>query len=182
MICYPSIQEATPLIVAGPQRCGTRFVTNVLNFVPGVSLQDEIPYPVMSKVFELIDKCEKKFGSHHKEYTAKNWEQTKHDFMFSVWANLTQGKRRKIGKNLLFYGYKTPFHEIFFDQYNKFFEPVRPKYICCIRSFIDHYFSVHARWPERNILQVAKRFSHSLRQLRYYERTKIRGCFILFFG
>jgi hypothetical protein len=180
MICYPSIKNTTPLLVVGPQRSGTRFITNVLNSIPGVIIQDEIPDPIIRKVFATLDKCNQNFGARNRKQKPLNWEQTKHDFMFSVWANLTKGKRKNFDSKCIFYGYKTPFHEIYFDTYNDFFEPVRPKYICCVRNFMDHYFSVHARWPHRNIINVAKRYTHSLRHLRNI-KEKRPGDVLFFF-
>lgn len=180
VISYPTTQTATPLIIVGPQRSGTRFVTNVLNSVPGVVVQDEIPDSIMMNVLELISKCEKKYESADREYTVENWENTKHDFMFSVWSNLTQGKRKKTDKKCIFYGYKTPFHEVYFDFYNQFFYPVRPKYICCVRNFLGHYFSVHARWPKRSFVWIARRYVRSLRQLRYMKKKRPEDVFFFF--
>lgn len=180
MICYPSIKKTTPLLVVGPPRSGTRFITNVLNSVPGVIIQGEIPNPIIRKVFETIKTCNNNFESRNRNQTIKNWEQTKHDFMFSAWANLTKSKRKKFDSNCIYYGYKTPFHELYFDTYNDFFEPVRPKYICCVRNFLDHYFSVNARWSHRSIIMVSKQYTHSLRQLRYMKEKRPDDVFFFF--
>ncbi|MFP4573778.1 MAG: hypothetical protein ACLFNW_12500 [Desulfobacterales bacterium] len=179
MICYPSSDNAVPLIVAGPQRSGTRFVTNVLNSVPGVTLQGEIPQPVMERLVDLAWKSGKKYSSDKRNYVRAGWDASKYDFMFAAWANLTKGRRKKAGKNCIFYGYKSPFHEKYFDFYNEFFHPVRPKYVCCVRSFPGHYFSVNARWPDRSVARVARRYVTSLNQLRYIKEKRPED--VLFF-
>lgn len=180
MICYPQADTVTPLIVAGPQRSGTRFVTNVLNSVPEVTIQDEIRDSVMLSLVNLAKTCDKVYSLSHRKSRSENWDFTKRDFMFAAWANLTQGKRKKITSDCLFYGYKTPFHEMYFDFYNAFFAPIRPKYVCCVRLFIDNYLSVHARWPEKSIVSVAKKYVQSLRQLRYMKETRPDDVFFFF--
>lgn len=180
MICYPSIENATPLIVVGPQRCGTRFVTNVLNSVPGVTIHGEIPSPIMNRIIAVIKKCDKKYLNDDRNNIGENWQSTKWDLMFAAWANVTKGKRKKMDSDCLFYGYKTPFHEKYFDFYNAFFDPIRPKYVCCIRLFTDHYFSVQARWPRKSIISVAKRYVQSLRQLYYMKQQRPDDVFFFF--
>jgi hypothetical protein len=180
MTFYPSIRNTTPLLVVGPPRSGTRFITNVLNSVPGVIIQGEIPNPIIRKVFETIKTCNNHFEARNRNQAIKNWEQTKYDFMFSVWANLTKSKRKNFDSNCVYYGYKTPYHELYFDDYNDFFDPVRPKYICCVRNFLDHYFSVNARWPHRNIIMVSKQYTLSLRQLRYMKEKRPDDVFFFF--
>jgi len=180
MICYPSVDQATPLLVVGPQRSGTRFVTNVLNSLPGVTIQDEIPAGVMESLKWLTIKCENKYANSEIKARADSWECTKHDFMFAAWGNLTQGRRRESDTSCIYYGYKTPFHEKYFDFYNAFFDPVRPKYVCCIRSFIDHYFSVSARWPERTIHLISRRYINSLRQISYMKKQRPDAVLLFF--
>jgi len=187
MICYPIADKTTPIIVAGPQRSGTRFITNVLNSVPGVTIHGEIPAPVINNIIKVIRKCDQKYLRENIENSRKNWSITKRDFMFAAWANLNKGKRKKPDENCVFYGYKTPFHEKYFDFYNTFFDPIQPKYVCCVRGFIDHYLSVQARWPavqarwpERNILFVAWKYVQSLRQLRYMKAQRPNDVLLFF--
>ena len=172
MICYPSLEDATPLIVAGPPRSGTRFVTNVLNSVPWVTIQGEIPTPIMSSVIHLLDQADNVFTKNGKAAWQKNWQATKRDLMFALSGNLTKGSRIQSEEVCLYYGYKTPNHEHYFDIYNKFFHPIRPKYICCVRSFTEHFLSVKARWPQRSIMSVSKRYVKSLQQIRHMKNQR----------
>jgi len=172
MICYPSTDKVTPLIVAGPQRCGTRFVMNVLNSVPGFTINGEIPPSIMNRVISVVEKCDLKYLNDNRKNVGKNWNLTKRDFMFAAWANIGKDKRKEGGEKCFYYGYKTPFHEKYFDFYNGFFQPIRPKYICCVRCFNDHYFSVKARWPEKSISSVTKRYVRSLRRIRYMKQQR----------
>ena len=100
--------------------------------------------------------------------------------MFDAWAGLSKGRRRKSEKECIYYGYKTPFHERYFNFYNSLFHPTRPKYICCVRCFNDHYFSVKARWPERNIATISNRYVRSLRRIRHMKQQRPDDVFIFF--
>lgn len=172
LVCYPSAQQAIPLMVVGPPRSGTRFVTNVLNSLPGVSIQGEIPDSVMKTIKKLVQECDSFFAENKEKNWLKNWDSTKCDFMFAAWANLTKSKRRPSQTNCLYYGYKTPRHEFYFDFYNSFFHPIRPRYICCVRSFVDHCLSVQARWPKKSLFRVSKEYIQSLRQIRYMKKQR----------
>ncbi len=177
---HPSSNMATPLIVAGPQRSGTRFVTNVLNSIPGVTLQGEIPESIMDKIIDLAQKCNNKYSNSERSNIVDDWEDNKIDFLFSAWANLSQGKRKKKESNCIFYGYKSPFHEKYFDFYSTFLYPIRPKYICCIRPFLPHYFSVQARWPNKKIWNVVLRYVRSLNQIRRIKQERPQDVFLFF--
>ncbi len=180
MVFCPSAQLAIPLIVVGPPRSGTRFVTNVLNSITEVTIQGEIPEPVMKSVKKLVQECDSFFAENKEKNWLENWDLTKRDFMFAAWANLTKSKRRPSQSNCLYYGYKTPRHEFYFDFYNSFFHPIRPRYICCVRCFIDHFLSVQARWPKINMCRVTKDYISSLRQIRYMKNERPNEV-ILFF-
>ncbi len=172
MIFYPKAGETTPLVVAGPQRCGTRFVTNVLNSVSGVTIQDEISGSIMDSVVKVVKECNRQYARLDRTNRRERWDLTKRDFMFSVWGNLNKNRRTEASEDCLYYGYKSPYHEKYFDFYNALFDPIRPVFVCCIRSFMDHYFSVNARWPKRTIHFVSQRYVRSLRQIRYMKRKR----------
>lgn len=179
MHCYPSAEEVTPLIVVGPPRSGTRFIANVLNQVPGITIHGEIPDYILQGLFRVIKRCDRIYPKNADKSRGLNWDASKRDFMFASWANLTKGKKIKVESQTRFFGYKTPFHERYFDFYNNFFYPVHPVYICCIRSFPEHLLSVQARWPKRVIAYVALRYVMSLRQLRYMKEKSSEH--VLFF-
>ena len=179
MINYPSASQATPLIIVGPQRSGTRFVTNVLNAVPGVTLQGEIADSIIRYLMKVATQGDRLYAQSERTKRGEYWEKTRRDFMFAAWGNLSKENRVEPDPSCFFYGYKTPYHEVYFDFYNTFFAPVRPQYVCCVRSFLGHYFSVHARWPKRSILRIALRYVYSLRQLRYMKKTRPED--VLFF-
>ena len=133
----------------------------------------------MNKIVNLAKKCEQKYANSERKSTIQSWQRSKRDFMFAAWANLTQSKRLKAKQDCVYFGYKTPFHEVYFDFYNSFFEPVCPKYVCCARNFADHFLSVQARWPQRSISTVSRRYVRSLCQLRAMKEQRPED--VLFF-
>jgi len=170
---YPSADKVTPLIIVGPPRSGTRFITNVLNEVPGVTVQGEIPVFIIDRIIRTVKRFQRMYvtAGPEKELPDK-FSLASKDFMFAVWANLQKGKRREAGDDCRYFGYKTPYHEKYFDFYNTFFDPVQPIYICCIRRFEDHLLSVQARWPGRGIAYVALRYILSLRRIRLMKEKR----------
>lgn len=167
MNCYPKTESVIPLIVVGPPRSGTRFLANILNSIPEVVIQGEIDETIMKHVVYAV----KKFMKYQKHAVKSENVLVQHDklasFLFSSWANLSKQGRIEADSKCLYYGYKNPSHEYYFNFYNAVFHPVRPIYLCCIRSFKDHYLSVQARWPDQGIPWVALKYIRSLRQIRY---------------
>lgn len=172
MVSYPPADTTTPIIVVGPPRSGTRFITNVLNAIPGVTIHGEIPEPIINNVLRVVNKCDQMYVNNQFRNSAQNWDLAKREFMFASWATLNKNKPRKSDKDSIYFGYKTPFHEKYFDFYNNYFYPNQPEYICCIRSFPGHLLSVQARWPKRITPYIAFRYIMSLRQIRSMKEKK----------
>lgn len=161
-----SFDGVTPLIVVGPPRSGTRFVTAVLNAIPRVQLYSEIHDEILAPMKKSLRQAERVYDSSERDGSPAHWEARKRGLMYSVWHGLSADRQRPPRKKSLYIGYKTPFHEQHFEFYNRYFDPVRPVYICCIRSFVDHFLSVQARWPRHGIVYTAFRYIRSLRKIR----------------
>ena len=163
-----SRQTATiPLIVAGPPRSGTRFITNVLNKSPAVMLHGEIPEPMIRKLNKLVKVSDRIYLKNREipDRVKEKWRNSKPEFIFSAWAHLCKS-RAQPKRACIYYGYKSPWHERYFSLYNSYFAPVKPRFVCCIRSFEQHLLSVKARWPNRPTPKIAARYVFSLRQIR----------------
>lgn len=181
VVCYPSVRYATPLLVVGPPRCGTRFVTNVLNKVPGVVIHGEIHNKVVQSLFKVIETCNKVYETKGRpDGWTERWNVQRHDFLLAAWANLTKGHRKKSPVDCLYYGYKTPRHEKYFDVLNRFFAPIHPHYVCCIRNFCDHLLSVQACWPKVSSLEASLKYIQSLRHIRYMKQQRPKDVHLFF--
>jgi hypothetical protein len=164
------LNDAIPLIVCGRQRAGTRFITQALNSFYEVSLQGEIPNPVMKSAIRFISDCNKFYANAAKSETSgtaqlRRWERKRVQLMFEIWAGASQSNRQPIPKDCKYIGYKRPNNEQFFEFYESVFINQKPRYIYCIRNFRDNFLSISSRWPERTIDQVAKDYLGSLDQL-----------------
>jgi hypothetical protein len=139
---------------------------NILNQVPGVVLQGEIPGQIMDRVIKVARSCERTYvdASNTTAQKATNWHAKKRQYMFWAWATVSKSSLKAFAGSR-YYGYKSPYHEKYFQFYNEFFGTQRPKYVCCIRSFRQHLLSVQARWPRRSIAYIAMRYTMSLRQV-----------------
>ena len=165
------LNDAIPLIVCGRQRAGTRFITEALNSFHSVSLQGEIPNPVMKSAIRFISQCDAFYANAAKSGTSgiqqlRHWKRKRVWLMFDIWAGASQSKRHPTPNDCKYIGYKRPNNEQFFEFYENIFIKHKPRYIYCIRNFRDNFLSISSRWPERKIDQVAEDYLGSLDQLK----------------
>lgn len=180
------LKKASPLIVCGRPRAGTRFITNVLNSFPEVTLQGEIPDPVMRSLEMFIEDVD---GYYRKRFETKPdvgekqyglWKDKKKAVFFSFWAGVSQAGRAQPGSACRFYGYKRPEHERFFDFYERHLVNDPPVYVYCVRNFVDNYLSIKSRWPARKIERVADAYLTSIKW--FLEQRKKHPARILLFN
>ncbi len=167
------LKKARPLVVFGRPRAGTRFVTNLLNSFPQVTLQGEIPDPVMGALVDFIGRVEHYYrdrADHRGEVGEKQfalWSDKKKALIFSFWAGASQAGRAQPTNGCRYFGYKRPDHEKYFDFYERHFAKDEAMYVFCIRNFVDNYLSIKSRWPARKIETVASQYLESIR--RYHQ-------------
>ena len=165
---YP--QKATPLIIVGRQRSGTRFLTDVLNSLDGVAIQGELPNPVMHSAAQMVRDVESHYaqmaenGSPRDRRHYRTWQKKVEDLIFSIWENASQTARVKFNADTKYFGYKRPNNEFYFDFYEASFRFRPPVYVYCTRNFADNYLSIASRWPERSVEQVASDYLESTAQ------------------
>jgi len=167
-------KDATPLIVVGRQRAGTRFITKLLNSFPDVVIQGEIPNSIMKRVAPLIQFIDQYYLAEHAQqdntspptrtFPRCGWEEKRRDLIFAIWANCTQTRRIELKGPLRYYGYKRPNNEFYFSLYEKSFSSCPPRYIYCLRKFRENFLSISSRWPDRTIEEVADNYCASLQQ------------------
>lgn len=171
---YP--ENATPLIVFGRQRAGTRFVADVLNTFREVTIQGELPNPVMRALEKFVDDTERSYlslakdGSDRRAREYRNWVRKKPALIYAMWANASQSRRVVPDRKCRYFGYKRPNNEFYFDFYERHFSERKPRYVYCVRNFVDNYLSIVSRWPDRSIEQVAEDYLSSLEQ---YNKIKL---------
>jgi hypothetical protein len=168
MAFYPN--SATPLIIVGRQRAGTRFLTDALNSFDHVTIQSEVPSQVMRSAERMMRETENYYqtvsesGGARRKAEYERWRTKRVDLLFAIWADASQGGRIKAHKNCRYFGYKRPGHEFLFSFYESMLENKKPYYIYCTRNFIDNYLSVISRWPDRSIEKVADDYRESIKQ------------------
>jgi hypothetical protein len=162
------LKKARPLVVFGRPRAGTRFITNILNSFPEVTMQGEIPDPVMDAVADFIERVDDYYrarASKKRDAGARQfelWRDKKEALIYSFWAGTSQASRAQPGSNCRYFGYKRPEHEQYFSFYETHFGADRARYVFCVRNFVDNYLSIKSRWPTRKIEDVADRYVDSI--------------------
>ena len=170
----------------GRTRGGTRFITNLLNSFPAVTLQGEIPDPVMDALGEFIDRVEHYYrdrADRRGEAGLKQfalWNDKKKALIFSFWAGTSQASRAQPGANCTYFGYKRPEHEKYFEFYEHHFPEGEARYVFCVRNFVDNYLSIKSRWPARKIEAVAEHYIESIRQ--YQKAVEVAADRIVLFN
>lgn len=163
-----STELATPLIVCGRQRAGTRFVANLLSSFETVTLQGELPNPVMRALQRFVTDVDgyyrKQAEGGRRERAYKAWLRKKEELVFALWSGVSQAGAIEPAPRCRYFGYKRPNNEFYFDFYETTFSTRSPMYVYCVRNFADNYLSIVSRWPDREIAQVADDFLASVRQ------------------
>jgi len=171
MFFHPDLRGASPLMVVGSPRCGTRFVANALNRHPAIVVQGEIPKPAMDSAVRFLTETGQFFASVPQWSTS--WENSRRDLLYCIWASMIKGKQRVSGARIAWFGHKTPQHDRYWEFYRNFFGEIGPKYVFCMRNFVDHYLSMASMNEAHSIERVAREYRASV--ARYAEMKAALG-------
>jgi hypothetical protein len=160
MFIHPNLREARPLMVVGGPRCGTRFVANALNRNPTVSVQAEIPPEAMDSAVRFLSETTDYFAS--VPQWAASWEQSRRALLYALWASMVKGAPPALRTPITWFGHKTPRHDRYWEFYRDFFGEVGPKYVFCMRNFIDHYLSMNSMNEGYTLDLVARKYRVSV--------------------
>jgi Sulfotransferase family len=170
MFIHPNLREARPLMVVGAPRCGTRFVANALNRSPMVRVQGEIPSEAMDNAVRFLSETTKYFTS--RPHWAASWQYSRQALLYALWTSMIKGRPRTIPTAVTWFGHKTPRHEQYWQFYRDFFE-IRPKYVFCMRNFVDHYLSMKSLYPRDTTDSIVRHYRVSV--ARYAEMKAALG-------
>jgi hypothetical protein len=160
MLIHPDLQGARPLMVVGGPRCGTRFVANALNCHPAILVLGEIPRPVMDNAVRFLSETGGFFASERQ--WSVSWERSRRDLLFEIWASMIKGTPRVPKAKIAWFGHKTPQHERYWKFYQEFFGDVGPKYVFCMRNFVDHFLSISSMNDQHAIDHIARKYRASV--------------------
>ena len=161
MFLRPELAGAQPLMVVGLPRCGTTFVTEAYNQHPEIALEFEIPHLVMDPAVDFLKAAAEHFRNRVRVMQNRNelrlergqsvfeetssWEVHRFDLLYAMWGSLgTRATETPPQGTIRWYGHKTPHHDRYWEFYRDFFGDRRPRYVFCMRSFVDNHLSRHA--------------------------------------
>ena len=170
MFIHPKLRDARPLMIVGGPRCGTRFVANALNRSPIVLVQREIPSQAMDNAVRFLSEASDYFAS--VPQWAAGWEQGRRALLYALWASMVKGRPLAVRTPTSWFGHKTPRHDQYWEFYRDFFGDISPKYVFCMRNFVDHYLSMNSM-NDVLIDQVAREYRASV--ARYAEMKAALG-------
>ena len=158
---HPTLREARPLMVVGGPRCGTRFVAGALNRSPTVLVQGEIPWEAMDNAVRFLSETSDYFAS-VPEWAA-SWQQSRRALLYALWTSMVKGRQRAARTTIAWFGHKTPRHDRYWEFYRNFLgDDVSPKYVFCMRNFVDHYLSMNSMNERHTIDLVARDYRASV--------------------
>jgi hypothetical protein len=158
-------------MVVGAPRCGTRFVASALNLSPTVRLQGEIPPEAMDSAVRFLSETGDFFGTVPK--WAASWQHNRRALLYALWASMAKGRPFQPRTTVTWFGHKTPRHDKYWQFYRDFLGEVSPKYVFCMRNFVDHYLSMNSI-DERYVIDlVARKYRDSV--ARYAEMKAALG-------
>jgi hypothetical protein len=158
------------MVVGGP-RCGTRFVASALNCSPTVVVQGEIPSEAMENAVRFLSDTSDYFAS--VPQWAASWQQSRRALLYALWVSMIKGTPRAVRTTINWFGHKTPRHDRYWEFYRDFCGDSRPKYIFCMRNFVDHYLSMNSMNERYGIDLVARKYRTSV--ARYGEMKAALG-------
>ena len=153
---------ASPLIVFGMGRSGTRMCANILNNSREIELQGEIGGPVGAKMMSWL------------ESVRSGRETPDADRMYrlarAAFRDSTPS-RRQVRNRARWFGHKTPRHERHFDRYEAIFDdPARPAhYVYCLRNPF-HVWRSYRIMPWNKFKNVREFLDAWIKSVRTYER------------
>lgn len=161
---------ASPVVICGLARAGTRYIANVLNTYNDVAVVGEVPTKAMrlsleSKI-EIMD-------YYRRMGREDNWGKQFIDSMstqiFTDWFLLSKHNSAKLvskvnsESSLSHFCLKTPYHEQLHSAYSELLGGHGVKYIFCFRDFESHFVSMKAMNPRNNLKWVYEKFMSTAR-------------------
>lgn len=121
------------LFVMGMPRSGTRNFADLINQHPGISLQGEVPNPIMKRLIDIADRLDD--ANINKAHRNERWKNRKAWFFYLNFALMNKGVPSDFNGDEVFIGHKTPSSENFIEAYEKHFldAGVKPVYFYCLR-------------------------------------------------
>ena len=149
------------LLVGGPPRSGTRFITNALNEHPDVFVSGEIPERHLLPA--ALEACAALRRAHEAEGRApEEWAAIGPSLLVQIAATLRkEGPVRQRPKRH-FQGFKSPRVEMAWREIAAIVGPF--SFIYCLRPFAEHFLSCANRWPSARIGTLADRYLHSIHE------------------
>ncbi|MDF1632195.1 sulfotransferase [Mycoplana sp. MJR14] len=154
------------IVIAGPPRTGTRFVTNALNKHPEVCIQGEVPPSVLDNAIEFVTKTDAEFRSANYEKWNKTWLKTR-TALFEDMLAATQkypDKTNTDRKKVAYTGFKLPAAVARLKELEAVYDDVR--FVLCVREFVPFHLSCVSRWPKRTIKETSRSYLEALGHIR----------------
>jgi Sulfotransferase family len=151
MFLHPHLRDARPLMVVGRPRCGTRFVASALGRHRAILLLGEIPALAMDNAIRFLSGTADVFAS---EPRWTGWENSRRNLLYAIWASILKGVPRESRRTIRWFGHKTPGHDEYWEFYRDFFGDSAPRYVFCMRNFVDHYLSFNSLKEHRSAVPV----------------------------
>lgn len=179
MFLHPDLVGARPLMVVGLPRCGTTFISTAYNEHPDIVLETEIPHVVMDSAIALLQSAGEHYANRarilvkrRQDYAARgielpevqtSWAAHRRDLLFAMWGSLGKRALEPLpGHSIGWYGHKTPNHDRYWEFYRDFLgEEQRPRYLFCLRNFVDNHLSRDAIGA-KPIRQVAAQYREAI--------------------
>ena len=106
---------------------------------------------------------------------SNRWNHNRRDLLYGIWSSILKRKAHMPRAGLTWFGHKTPRHDRYWKFYRDFLGDgdMSPKYVFCMRNFVDHYLSVNAMNEAHTIDLVAQEYRASV--ARYAEMKAALG-------
>ncbi|MCV3737725.1 sulfotransferase [Rhizobium sp. TRM96647] len=155
------------IVIAGPPRTGTRFLTDALNKHPEVAIQGEIPSRVLDHALRFMTDA----AADYKRPGHVKWSRVWDKSRVALFEDIIAATQKRPDKSMrsdrhkaIFTGFKLPAAVNRLEALGAVYG--NPKFVLCIREFAPYHLSCVSRWPEKTIQSTAKNYLAALGSAR----------------
>lgn len=165
------------IVIAGPPRTGTRFITDALNKHPDVAIQGEVPPNILDHTLQFMHDCDQSFAKNTNQRWTTVWTKARIDMFDDILMSVQKRPggviNTAIRRKAKFTGFKLPAAVERLKELESVYKD--PAFVLSIREFAPFHLSCVSRWPHLSIKDTSRNYLRALGEIREtvdrYERT-----------
>ncbi len=130
------LARATPVLIGGVARSGTRMLADILNVCPTVAIQPETPPKAIELFLKFagdIDGIYAGLGQQLGRAVDQNWRQNRAGLLHALFIAASRDRPSGVDRPVTHFGLKLPSLERYFSEFDRYYDAPKPYMIYCMR-------------------------------------------------